>query len=387
MSDTQENTVTSNTPVTEVAPAPTPRTVDEIAESMIVKAKPAPSASEVQADPAPSDDGVSGVTSEQGTEIEEKEDSGSSTVDQDLPQDDSDDDDSQLVGEEEDSDPLFSNLFTAEQERVEINDEGDTLDTSKLGEDVKFSVTVDGEEQTVSLGDLKQRYAGEGAIEKRVQEATEARTAAFADYDKSRKLTEMVLQEFGQALFRRTVPMPDENMLDVDPASYLRQKNMYEQEGASLQNAHSKLHGMMQQLDTIDEGGKAQRRQHAAQELRKLMPVFNHPHKGPKVREAIVEAAQELGYTREEIAACEDPRLFKAVALAARELKRGKASRITPVKETARSLKGKGTRNRPVTSSQQKQERDAFATARKSGTVDDVANTMIVKAPKRRGRR
>lgn len=327
--------------------------------------------------PAPDDVFVSGdVDVAQGENNEDEDDNSDSpvAVEDELEQDEKPSAD----------DPLDFDLFDTPQERAGSDDEGATLDTSKLGEDATFSVTVDGVEQTVSLGDLKQRYAGEGAIEKRLQETTEMRTAASEDYQRSRQLTERVLQEFGQALFRRTVPMPDMSLADIDAASYIKQKDMYEQEGAALQQAHSRLAGIMGELDANNEKATAQRRQTAAAELRKIMPVFNDPVKGPKVREAIVDAAQQLGFTKAEVSQAEDPRLFRLMALAARELKRQSGVKAGKVEEKVRTLSNKGTRNQTPKSAQSRNDQALKKKALQTGSVDDVAATMIMKPKKRR---
>jgi signal recognition particle subunit SEC65 len=374
MADTAQNT------------SPGPMNLDDIAASMLspknnAKAPAPEKGAGEAADRRPArevsdtdgDDDGRRLTSNSPT-IEDDEDGAD---DSPSPEDRSSSDDPNSVGEDDD---VLSDIFDAKQER-DAEDADEPLDVSKLRDTMKVSVTVDGTEREVSLGELKRRYAGEGAIEKRLQEATEARNAITQDYEKSRQLTEAMLQQFGQALFRRTVPMPDESLLDVDVAAYTRQRNLYEQESQALASAHQTLYGMMNQIDKLNEQARQQQRKAAAAELRKIMPVFNDPVRGPKVREAIVEAAHELGYSAKEISDCADPRLFKTVALAARELKRQKGMKVSKTDEKPRSIGGKGTSNRPAATTSQRKEREAFKQARASGAVDDVAMTLIQRKP------
>lgn len=291
------------------------------------------------------------------------------------------------VGDEDD-DPLFSDIFSADADQERVSDDTETtqIDPSKLGDDIVLSVTVDGEDQQVSLGELKKRYAGEGAIESRLQAATEARNHTHEQFQQTRQFTEMVLNELGQNLFRRAVPKPDESLLDTDPAAYMRQKELYDAEGQAIGQSHKKLYTMMQELNSRQEEVKKQERAAAAKELRRMMPVLSHPKNGPKVRKAIVQAARDIGFSDAEIAECTNPRIFKAVALAARELNRNR--RVTVKKDipSSRTTEGTRGRNRKPQTAQERTEKATFKRARETGTVDDVAATML-QAPPKRGRR
>jgi hypothetical protein len=378
-------------------PLHTPLTLDSIAESMVVTSKAAEEvrSSDDAAGPAPTNDSLSGSQDVEQDEIQEEVDAERNTPNtEDFDQDDQDDqaDEGETDGDDAQSDPeddedVLDNIFDADQEGADEVASTDGLDTSTLGEDVMFSVTEDGVETQVPLGELKQRYAGEGAIDKRLQEATEHRNLQIRDYEQSKQLTDTVMQQFGQALFRRTVPEPSVELLRTNQAEYHIQKTLYDQESNALVGEHQKLSNLMGQLDQANTQATQQRRAAASVELRRVMPVFNDPVKGPKVREVLVQAAMEIGFTREAISQCEDPLIFKAVALAARELRRQSGAKVTKVTPKPRTLQSGGTRNKPASTISQRNERDTIAKAKASGSVDDVAQTMIVKQPRKRGRR
>lgn len=300
--------------------------------------------------------------------------------------DDDDDDDDQP--DDNDGDDVLDGIFgdtddAADQDGAD-DDEDEPLDTSKLGDDVKLSVTVDGEEQEVTLGELKRRYAGEGAIEKRLQQATEARKSATETYQNSTQLTKLVMENFGQLLFRRTVPQPDEKLAATNPGAYLQQQRRYEQEGQALQQAQAQLHGLMSQLDQQNMQMQEQIKQEAVRELRRIMPAIADPVKGPKLRDALITAAKEIGYSDEMIAGCTDPLMFKTMALAARELKRMKGASVQKQKEPQRTMK-KSAKSKNHTS-QQRREQTAAARAAKTGAVDDVAAMLITTPRRNKGR-
>lgn len=375
----------------------TPRSIDDIAASMVVSAPEEKVASDSggasEASPASAIADVSGTQDAAQDETIEEE-GNTPLTEEDTAQDDPEDEasgepeeDAHASSDTDEDEDVLDNLFDADQEGADEAASTDGLDTSTLGDDAMFSVTVDGEETQVPLGELKQRYAGEGAIDKRLQEATEHRNAIVSDYEQSKQLTEAVMQQFGQSLFRRTVPEPPIDMLRSDPQNYQIQKTLYDQENNALVQEHQKLHNLMAQMDEVNTKAKAQRREAAALELRRVMPVFNDPVKGPKVREALVDAATEIGFTPAQIAECEDPLIFKAVALAARELRRQRGAKVEAVVPKSRTTRGAGTKNKAVATSSQRKEKDAFQKARTTGSVDDVAATMVVKQPRKRGRR
>lgn len=285
-----------------------------------------------------------------------------------------------------DDDILALALGDADHERDEDDQDTGVIDASKLGDDAKLSVTVDGEDQIVTLGDLKRRYAGEGAIEKRLQAATEARTKAVEDYSRATAATQQVLQQFGQLMFRRTVPQPDPELLNKNPAAFYKQKELFDQETQSLSQAQQSLFGLVQQVDEAYEQNRREQRAMAAQQLRQIMPVFNDPVKGPKVKAALIEAAKEIGYTDEQIAACEDPLMFKTVALAARELKRMKGVKAEPSNSTSRTMKKTNQGAGAKADSAKRRQNEALKVAAKTGRIEDVAASMIVADPKKQRR-
>lgn len=306
-----------------------------------------------------------------------------------IDEDEDGDDHEGVAGDDqgdEDEDVLALALGDATHERDEDDQDTDVIDASKLGDDAKLSVTVDGEDQIVTLGDLKRRYAGEGAIEKRLQAATEARTKAVEDYSRVTATTQQVLQQFGQLMFRRTVPQPDPELLNKNPAAFYKQKELFDQETQSLTQAQQGLFGLVQQVDEAYEQNRREQRAMAAQQLRQIMPVFNDPVKGPKVKAALIDAAKEIGYTDEQIAACEDPLMFKTVALAARELKRMKGVKAEPSETPSRTMKKTNKGAGVNADSAKRRQNEALKIAEKTGRIEDVAASMIVAAPKKQRR-
>jgi len=115
--------------------------------------------------------------------------------------------------------------YSPDEEDAEDYD--DTDDVIELDDSAKFRVTVDGEEEVVSLADLKRRYAGEGAIEKRLQQATEARKVTLEQARSNRDFTQKLVSTFGELLLTPEVPKPDPQLLNDDFQEYVRQDALH----------------------------------------------------------------------------------------------------------------------------------------------------------------
>ena len=126
----------------EAAEAPARMSMDDIAASILVKADPAP---QEDKDETATDDADEIVETASENDADYAE---SDTADSDVPTDDAD----------------------------EADDEN--FETFQLTDDTLVSVTVDGQDKEVRLADLKRAYSGEGAIEKRLQLATETKKQA-----------------------------------------------------------------------------------------------------------------------------------------------------------------------------------------------------------------
>jgi hypothetical protein len=110
----------------------------------------------------------------------------------------------------------------------------DTPAETAVSDDTLIKVTVDGEEVETTLGELKKRYAGEGAIEKRLQEATESRKKVLEQLHTNREQLEQVISAVGGLVFTPTVERPDPALAQQNPTQYLIQKDLYEQDQASI---------------------------------------------------------------------------------------------------------------------------------------------------------
>ena len=265
-------------------------------------------------------------------------------------------------------------------------DEGDDDDLRRsLGDDHLVSVTVDGRDEEVSIGELRKRYAGGVAIERRLQEATEARQGARETHNNVRKVAEVALKALAGSMFQRLIPPPDEKLRMSNPQEYLLQRDDYEREGQMLNQRRGQLAQAIQQVDEANNILTAQEREAARHAVREALPVLKDKVKGPIRRKAIIDVALSVGFTEADISSAMHPGLFKLADLAADGLRYRNAQRqvkVNPVAQKRKPLAGSAGKVSKTTSIQ-RQQAAANTKARQTGSTDDVAATMIVPAKRR----
>jgi hypothetical protein len=404
MSDTSTNIAERN--------APASGSLDDIAASILVpapveepvkrkrKAKPAAPSSEIAL--ATSDDAVAAEDAAGGPPVSPAASSDddaalqSAAPAEEQPSDgeveDADLQDADEEGEEAPFDEWaeFDDVAQSANEGPDEEGDGDEeAQTLEITDDMTLSVKVDGEAQDVTIADLKKRYAGEGAIEKRLQEATEAKKTVVQQIEHNRTQFAQVLNAVGGMLFTPKTQAPDQGLAQTDPARFLRMQQAHHSEIAELTVRKQQLNKVMTDADAVVQQGVAAERADEATKLRVALPVLNDPVRGPKVQKAILDAAKKYyKFSDGDIAAAADHRIFVMAADAMRYRKLMSKTKAVPTPSKSRTIKPRGGANKPRKASAVKQEAKRMAQARKTGNADDVAASMLVAKPssRRKGR-
>jgi len=272
---------------------------------------------------------------------------------------------------------------------------GDSEDSGsfELTDDTVLAVTVDGTTKEVTLADLKKAYSGEGAIEKRLQDATLQRKAAESERQKvQQELQEgrdrlvQAFRSFDHLMFQPRVPKPDPQLQQSNPQQYLLQMEQYRQDQDQLGSRRQQVQRALEQY----EGQKAQElqelRQKNAQKLVEVMPQLADPVKGQEVRNLILEGAQAYGFSPEEVGMAVDYRLFQMAADAAayRRLKSGAVAQPQPQAQQSKTKVIRPGGQKAVTAAtvSARQQQAAIHRAKQTGRPEDVAATMLVRKPR-----
>lgn len=258
-------------------------------------------------------------------------------------------------------------------------------------DDDLIDVMIDGKLEQRTLGELKKAIAGEGAIEKRLQEATEARKTAHAERTSilealadQERVVVTALQALDDTVFKPVIPAPDPKLKDKNPALYLRHKEAYDEDQKRIAEgkkaAQDKVADLLKQRQQrLKEYGEA-----AAPVIAKLIPELADPKKAPAKLNELVATAKSYGYTEVEISNALDPRMFHLVrdALAYRKLlDRSKEVKVTDLsnqgKKVPRKLRSGNTRAASLVATKAKQQEQVRKTAAQTGKVKDVAAAIL----------
>lgn len=312
--------------------------------------------------------------------------------------DDTGDPDPASVGKEGGDEPTTHE--TDEEEEADDEKDGDQSEEVDYDEDDEFSVQVDGETKAVTLRELLKAYSGEGAISKRLQEATEARREATVEKEnfltESARHRENLLKtvvSLENVLLAPMVNKPDPALRATDINAYLMQKDAYDEDQNRINTLRGNLAGMFaQQEQTHQETRKAFREQQAAL-LREKVPAFKDPTKAAALRQEIIDTASHYGFSPAQVADVDNHGLLLMAIDAGRYLKAKKMKAdghglTLPSRGETESAESKvrrlragtipGKKTAAVTAS--RKVKAAEATAKASGKVDDVANFIMLKA-------
>lgn len=340
----------------EAAEAPARMSMDDIAASIIVKADPAP---QEDKDETATDDADEIVETASENDADYAE---SDTADSDVPTDDAD----------------------------EADDEN--FETFQLTDDTLVSVTVDGQDKEVTLADLKRAYSGEGAIEKRLQLATETKKQAEnlkvqveQELNTGRQNLVKAFSAFESLMFQPQVSQPDPALRQTNPTQYLIQMEAWREEQAGLQAKRSKVQQAVTLFQQQEAQKQEQMRVEVAQKLVEAMPALRDPVKGPELQKMMYEGARAYGFSDADISGILDHRMYLALAdLAAyaRLKAKGQSAPVKPQK-SAPVMRPGATKVVAAATARARQQKAALETARRTGRVDDVAATLLVRKPKR----
>lgn len=279
-----------------------------------------------------------------------------------------------------------------EQEEDEPTDEDDEADYLDIRDDDLITVVVDGEEQEVSIGALKKAFSGEGAIDKRLQEATELRKAANAERVQmleqlaaQQRTLEEALTSLDGTVFAPVIPEPSQQLRRSNPEQYLRHKEAYDADQKRIATAKKAVQDKITQLSGERDQRLAEFARQASQIIVQEIPELSKPNEAPAMFAKLADTARYYGYTDVEIQTALDPRMFILMrdATRYRELK-AKTNGRSPTnlegqqQKKVRRLRSGNTQAKNRVRQADKQRKAVTETARKTGKVADVAKTLLV---------
>ena len=261
-------------------------------------------------------------------------------------------------------------------EDVEVDDE-DPVEAQ--AEDTKLiTIKVDGKEEHWTLDQLKQSAAGQAAINKRFQEASEVRKQNEqdrAELQQRQKQFVNSVQQSQQNGFQAPNP-PSRELFESDPIGYMEEKLKYDEAKAQYDQNMFQLQGMHRQNMQAQQEAHQAYLQEQAQVLQEYIPEIVDPKKGQLLKDALVDTGVSYGFSAEEMQAVTDARYVRALndARKYRELVAKKKSGQTKANKASPVVKA-GAKKRQVGNDANRKK--AQQRLQKTGSIDDALNLII----------
>jgi len=263
-----------------------------------------------------------------------------------------------------------------EYDDVEIDDED--LVEAQAEDTNLIPVKVDGKEEMWTLDQLKQSAAGQAAINKRFQEAAEARKQieqrAAALQQQQQQLLQLHQQAQNGGLQAPTPPTRE--LFESDPIGYMEEKLKYDEAKAQYDQNMFQLQNVQRQRMQAQEQAHQAYLQEQAQVLTKFIPEIADPQKGEAIKNALVDTGVSYGFTAEEMQAVTDARYVRAL---------NDARKYRELVAKRKLAQSKGEKARPMVKSGAKKRQDSNVATRKkaqtrlqkTGSIDDALSLIL----------
>jgi hypothetical protein len=263
-----------------------------------------------------------------------------------------------------------------EYDDVEIDDED--LVEAQAEDTNLIPVKVDGKEEMWTLDQLKQSAAGQAAINKRFQEAAEARKQIEQRAAALQQQQQQLLQLHQQAQtggLQAPTP-PTRELFESDPIGYMEEKLKYDEAKAQYDQNMFQLQNVQKQRMQAQQEAHQAYLQEQAQVLTQYIPEIADPEKGEAIKNALVDTGVSYGFTAEEMQNVTDARYVRAL---------NDARKYRELVAKRKSAQSKGEKARPMVKSGAKKRQDSNVATRKkaqtrlqkTGSIDDALSLIL----------
>ena len=238
-------------------------------------------------------------------------------------------------------------------------------------------VKVDGKEEQWTLDQLKQSAAGQAAINKRFQEAAEARKQIEQQAAALQQQQQQVLQMYQQAQQGVQEPVaPSRELFDSDPIGYMEEKLKYDEAKAQYDQQMYQVHQMREQQTQQQAQAQQAYLQEQAELLKQHIPEIADPVKGAQLKEDLMQIGMYYEFTAEEMAGVSDSRYVRAL---------NDARKYRALVAKRKQTQAKGQKARPVVKAGAKKTQDGQAATRKkaqsrlqkTGSINDALSLIL----------
>lgn len=237
-----------------------------------------------------------------------------------------------------------------------------------------YPVKIDGKEEMWTLERLTQSAAGQGYIQKRMQEIAGLEKHYKSEIEALNTQRQRELEFFQKAKdqgLQEPTP-PSSELFNDDPIGYMQEKLKYDESKAQYDARVAQLAQLQQQQQAANDQQLQEYTRNQAQLLTERLPDIAHPDKGEAIKKGIAEVGEYYGFTMEEMGSVRDHRYILAMhdAMRYRQLVAKKAKATSGKKESIAPVKA-GSKKRPQSRSE-RSRKDAMKRLRQTGDPRDA---------------
>ena len=289
--------------------------------------------------------------------------------------------------EEEESHPVEEdNPLEEEPEESEEDDDYEGTDNrSEEGEDLLYAVTVNGEEQEVTLNELLKGYSRQSDYTRKTQEISEQRKKAesvaqmwAAETDQIRNERQQYMQTLQNIIdnsgqqFDQFIDVDWDTLKETNPIEYVTKREEYREVQDRIKSLQQQQHAVAQKQTADSAQLHAQTLHQEHQRLVEVLPEWGDPEKQREIGVEIRDYARTQGFADKEISDLIDHRsvlvLRKSMLYDKLNSSDVKSKKLKNKPRVVRSGKGasKATEKRSIRAKSMKR-------LQQTGHVDDAA--------------
>lgn len=262
----------------------------------------------------------------------------------------------------------------------EDDDDQEAEEADEEPAETLYTVKINGQEQQVSLDELRRSYSGQGYIQEQMRTVAEGRKQIEQMYHQLQQETQQVTA-LRQQLETGGIPTqptpPSRDLFDKDPIGYMEAKLKYDDDLAKWQEKAQELQAVSTRQQQMQQQALAYTLQQEMAKLQQAIPEFADREKGPQLRNAILETGVEYGFAPEELSEVADSRAVRVLhdAMKYRQLMAARGD-VQKKVDKARPMVKPGAKQ-SANAGKAKQRKQAEGRMRSTGSVDDVAKFLL----------
>jgi hypothetical protein len=256
----------------------------------------------------------------------------------------------------------------------------------EFDDEAELEVKVDEEVRKVKLKDLKSNYSGQKFIEKRIEQASEARKVAEqqanALYENNNQALAK-LKQIDEVLTQYTSQNINwEELKARDPLQFALKREEWRDAQDKQAVVRQEAARVAQQQEKLASDAKDRYIASEAEALQTKMPEVRDPDKAKALMEKLTSTATTYGYTKQELESVMDHRALLVLRDAARyrDLVAKRETLMKKVEPTVPVKTMRTVATQPANVASQRKDKAILNRARETGKPEDVALTLLVPA-------